>query len=106
MRRHCAGMRKTKVDAIEVLSLLARKMGVAVDGCGPWRVSVVEEVVWHFRKLIDVLFRENVGGMRLGWKAIDREYSCSGGGCMGDTSRNRADTACTEPVKERGTVAG
>jgi len=98
-------MRKTKVDAIEVLGLLARKMGVAVDGCGPLRVSVVEEVVWHFRKLI-VLFRENVGGVRLGWKAIDRECSCSGGGCMRDTSRNRADTACAEPVKERGTVAG
>lgn len=88
MRRHYAGMRKTKVDGIEVLSLLTRKMEIAVDGCGPWGVSVVEEVVWHFRKLIVVLFRENVGGVRLGWKATCRECSCSGGGCMGGTSRD------------------
>lgn len=85
-----------------VLGLLLGKVLIAVDGGGDGKLPVVEEMVGHVCELVLFLLGKGVGTLRVGRKARNVESRGARGGGVGKIGR--ADTACAEPVEERGTV--
>lgn len=86
-----------------VLGLLVGEVVIAVDGSGHGDVPVVEKVLGNISDLIFLFLWERIGAVGMRGELRDVESGTRSSG-VGNTGRNRTDTACAETVEKRGAM--